>query len=131
MPRVAGVAGRSVGEYLRRPEVEFSQVAPLVPEIALEIGERVEIDLKLEGYVGRVETAIARAARDEATVVPSDFDFAAVRQLSREAREKFARHRPRSLGAASRISGITPADIGILTIVLHAQRRGTSAEETA
>ncbi len=131
MPRVAGVVGRSVGEYLRRPEVEFSEIAPLVPEIAPEIGERVEIDLKLEGYVGRVETAIARAARDEATVVPADFDFAAVRQLSREAREKFARHRPRSLGAASRISGITPADIGILTIVLHAQRRGARAEETA
>jgi tRNA uridine 5-carboxymethylaminomethyl modification enzyme len=124
MPRVSGVAGRSVGEYLRRPEVTFADLAPLVPEIAPQILERIEIDLKLEGYVGRVEAAIARAARDEETVVPADFDFAAVRQLSREAREKFARHRPRSLGAASRISGITPADVGILTIVLHAQRRG-------
>jgi tRNA uridine 5-carboxymethylaminomethyl modification enzyme len=132
MPRVAGVAGRSVGEYLRRPEVTFSDLAPLVPEIAPDILERIEIDLKLEGYVGRVEAAIARAARDEETVVPADFDFAAVRQLSREAREKFARHRPRSLGAASRISGITPADVGILTIVLHAQRRGRPAgAETA
>ncbi len=132
MPRVANVAGRSVAEYLRRPDVTFANVAPLVPEIDVAIGERIEIDLKLEGYVGRVATAIARAARDEETALPADFDYASIRQLSREAREKFARHRPRSLGAASRISGITPADIGILTIVLHAQRRGArSAAETA
>lgn len=124
MPRVAGVAGRSVADYLRRPEVAFTDVARLVPEIAPQILERVEIDLKLEGYVGRAQTAIARAARDESTALPADFDYAQIRQLSREAREKFARHRPRSLGAAARIPGITPADIGILTIVLHAQRRG-------
>jgi tRNA uridine 5-carboxymethylaminomethyl modification enzyme len=123
MPRGAGAPGRSVAEYLRRPDVTFSDVAPLVPEIAAEILERTEIDLKLEGYVGRAASTIARAARDEETALPADFDYGEIRQLSREAREKFARHRPRSLGAASRISGITPADIGILTIVLHARRR--------
>jgi tRNA uridine 5-carboxymethylaminomethyl modification enzyme len=124
MPRAAVTAGRSVAEYLRRPDVTFADVAPLVPDISQEIGERVEIDVKLEGYVGRAEGAIARAARHEETALPADFDYAAIRQLSGEAREKLARHRPRSLGAAGRISGITPADIGILTIVLHAQRRG-------
>ncbi len=123
MPRELA-AGRSVAEYLRRPDVAFSDVASLVPEIPPDVLERVEIDVKLEGYVGRAGNAVARLARDEATLVPPDFDYGTIGQLSREAREKFAAHRPRSLGAASRISGITPADVGILSVVLHARRRG-------
>lgn len=123
MPRERA-QGRSLAEYLRRPDVTFSDVAPLVPEIPQDILERVEIEVKLEGYVGRAGSAIARLARDEATLVPADFDYRTIAQLSREAREKFALHRPRSLGAASRISGITPADVGILSIALHARRRG-------
>jgi tRNA uridine 5-carboxymethylaminomethyl modification enzyme len=73
----------------------------------------------MAGYVGRQETAIARAAADEACVVPADFDYRVVAALSLEARDKLSRIRPRTLGAAARVPGITPADLAVLSVVLH------------
>jgi tRNA uridine 5-carboxymethylaminomethyl modification enzyme len=73
----------------------------------------------MEGYVGRQQTAIARAAADESTVVPAEFDYRAVHALSLEARDKLSRIRPRTLGAAGRVPGITPSDLAVLSVVLH------------
>ena len=73
----------------------------------------------MAGYVGRQEAAIARAAADEAVLVPGDFDYRAVKALSLEARDKLSRVRPRTLGAAGRVPGITPADLSVLSVVLH------------
>ena len=112
----------SVAEILRRPESGPRDVAEFV-DVEASILERASIELKLAGYVRRQEVAIARAARGEGTVVPDDFAFDAVDALSREAREKFARYRPRSLGAASRLPGISPADVTILGIALQRFRR--------
>jgi len=86
------------------------------------IGERVHIEIAMEGYVRRSDLAIAQAAADEAKRIPDELSYAAIAQLSREAREKFERVRPRTLGAASRIPGITPADIAILRVLLHRVR---------
>ncbi len=83
------------------------------------IGERLETEIKMAGYVGRQETAIARAAADESQLVPDDFDYRAVAALSLEARDKLSRIRPRTLGAAARVPGITPADVAVLSVVLH------------
>jgi tRNA uridine 5-carboxymethylaminomethyl modification enzyme len=121
--RVAG--GATVAEMLRRPEVGPDDVADALggdPEIR----ERVAIEIKLAGYVKRQEVAIARASRDEATPIPDAFPFGSVAALSREAREKFALHRPRSLGAAGRIPGIGPADLAILSVALQRARRAAS-----
>jgi len=113
----------TVAEVLRRPETIASGVAGALP-VDAETLERVAIEIKLAGYVKRQEVAIARATRGEETTVPDDFPFAAIFALSREAREKCARYRPRSLGAAARLPGISPADVAILGVALHRARSG-------
>lgn len=120
----------SVAERLRRPSVTAADVAADLP-VDSEILERVAIEIKLAGYVKRQEVAIARAARDESTEVPEDFAFGQVSALSLEAREKFARFKPRSLGAAARISGISPADVAILSVALHRARARASVAVAA
>jgi tRNA uridine 5-carboxymethylaminomethyl modification enzyme len=111
--------GATVADVLRRPDVRFADVAAQVPSIRPEIGERLEIEIKMAGYVERQQAAIARAAADEAVIVPEDFVYGAVSALSLEAREKLGRVRPRTLGAAGRVPGITPADVAVLSVVLH------------
>lgn len=111
--------GATVADVLRRPDVRFADVAGLLGDVPVAIGERLETEIKMAGYVGRQETAIARAAADEACVVPGDFDYRAVAALSLEARDKLSRIRPRTLGAAARVPGITPADVAVLSVVLH------------
>ena len=122
----AGLAGLSAAEALRRPEVSHRTLAREL-ELSPELGERVETELKLEGYVRRQERSVERAAAHEATGIPADFPYAALGALSREAREKLARHRPRSLGAASRIAGISPADVAILSVHLRRLRAARTA----
>ncbi len=115
----------TVAECLRRPDVGPNDVADALP-MAPEIRERVAIEIKLAGYVKRQELSIARASREEATPVPDDFPFASIVALSGEAREKFARFRPRSLGAAARMAGISPADVAILGVALHRARSASA-----
>jgi tRNA uridine 5-carboxymethylaminomethyl modification enzyme len=121
--------GATVAAVLRRPDVRFEHVAAELPEVSAAIGLRLETEIKMAGYVGRQEAAIARAAADEGVPVPGDFDYRAVAALSLEARDKLSRVRPRSLGAAGRVPGITPADVAVLSVVLH--RRGERAEPVA
>jgi len=122
------LAGSTVAEALRRPEIGPGDVAGAL-DAEPAILERAAIELKLEGYVRRQEAAVARARRAEDDPVPEGFVFGEVSALSLEAREKFARHRPRSLGAAARISGISPADVAILGIALHRARAGVRPSE--
>ena len=76
----------------------------------------------MAGYVGRQEAAIAKAAADESVVIPPAFEYASVIALSREAREKLERQRPRTLGMAGRIPGVSPADVAILGVMLQRRR---------
>ena len=121
---IAGVdvpAGTSLADALRRPMLEAVDVAPLFPEPPpLAIAERIAIEIKLAGYVKRQDVAIEAARKDERRVLPGVLDYRSVRGLSLEAREKFSAQRPRTLGAASRISGITPSDVAVLRVYLHA-----------
>jgi tRNA uridine 5-carboxymethylaminomethyl modification enzyme len=125
---VPGLSGSTVAAALRRPELGPADVAA---EFACDSDtlERVAIEIKLEGYVARQRDAVARAKRDEDDAIPGDFAFAGVAALSREAREKFARYRPRSLGAASRLPGVSPADVAILSVALHRARAARPALE--
>jgi len=127
-----GLGGSSVAEALRRPSVGFPDVAGALADagepLDADTGERLAIEMKLEGYLQRQVLDIAKAARAEAMHLPDDFPFATIGALSREAREKFARHRPASLGAAGRIPGISPADVAVLSVYLQ---RETARRETA
>jgi tRNA uridine 5-carboxymethylaminomethyl modification enzyme len=112
--------GATVADALRRPALAFSDVAnEFAPPIAAEIGERVTIELKSEGYVRRQELAIAKAAKNETATIPDNFDYSTILALSREAREKFSAVRPRTLGMAGRIPGITPSDVAIVGLFLR------------
>jgi tRNA uridine 5-carboxymethylaminomethyl modification enzyme len=112
--------GSTIADALRRPNLDFESVAGRFdPRVAPQIGERVAIELKSEGYVRREEIAIEKAARAERVAIPADFDYASIRALSREAREKFAQRRPPTLGVAARIPGITPSDVAIVALFIH------------
>ncbi len=115
------LAGYTVAEALRRPDVDAQSLGSALP-VDPRLRERIAIEIKLEGYAKRQAAAIARAGRAEATPVPESFAFGDVAALSREAREKFGRYRPRSLGAAARIPGISPADVAILSVALQRAR---------
>ncbi len=126
--RLHGAA--SVADALRRPAIGFADVAgSLEPPVDAEIGERLAIEIKCEGYVRREQLAIAKARKSEEARIPDDFDFAAIRALSREAREKLMRQRPATLGIAGRISGVSPSDVAIVAMFLHRDERAP-AEKT-
>jgi tRNA uridine 5-carboxymethylaminomethyl modification enzyme len=120
--------GATVAEALRRPNVAIADVLDRFPPgTDPAIAERADIEIKMEGYVRRAEAAIERAARDEAVALPPALDYADVPALSREAREKLARVRPRTLGAATRIPGITPADVALVGVHVHRLLAGSPA----
>ncbi len=109
-----------VDQLLRRPDFH-AQLLPktLLDGFSAEVWDQVETDLKYEGYIKRQEDSIARAERVESKSIPDRLDYETVRGLRTEARQKFAKIRPATLGQAGRISGITPADIALLTIYLQ------------
>ena len=111
--------GSTIADALRRPDVTIADVLDQLPGVDRETGVRVETEIKMDGYVRRQQGAIERAARDEAIGVPADLDYRAIRALSREAVEKLERVRPRTMGAAARIPGLTPADLALVGIHLH------------
>jgi tRNA uridine 5-carboxymethylaminomethyl modification enzyme len=117
---------QTLEQWLRRPEMTWEQLGGMVPELAerargvsAEAIEQVALSTKYEGYIARQATQVERFQRLESKTIPPHFDFSAVPQLRAEAREKLSRIRPTSLGQASRISGISPADLAILLIYLR------------
>jgi tRNA uridine 5-carboxymethylaminomethyl modification enzyme len=122
--------GKSVAELLLRPEVSFDLLAPLFPDVPLEVGRKVEADLKLAPYAERASREAERLAREGETPIPEDFDFE-IPGFSSESRSKLAQVRPRTLGQAGRISGVTPADLILLSVVLKARGAGTNRREAA
>jgi tRNA uridine 5-carboxymethylaminomethyl modification enzyme len=111
--------GASVADALRRPNLGFPDIAAFVPSIGQEIGERVAIEVKYDGYVRRQQLAIEKAAKSENVAIPQGFAYERIAALSREAREKLSRQQPRTLGAASRIPGVTPSDVAILSLYVQ------------
>ncbi|HEY2921874.1 MAG TPA: tRNA uridine-5-carboxymethylaminomethyl(34) synthesis enzyme MnmG [Candidatus Binatia bacterium] len=108
----------TLAQILRRPEMTLEQlrmVRPDIPRHALDIDAQVEIEIKYEGYVNRQLEIVERFQRMEHVRLPDNIDYSLISGLSREVCEKLSRIRPRSLGQASRISGITPAAILLLS----------------
>ena len=118
--------GIRAAELMRRPQVGYADLAPFDPDRpALEphVVEQVEIEIKYAGYIKKQEAQVAEMHRLESTPLPAGFDYKQISGLRLEAVEKLNRIQPASLGQASRISGVSPADIGVLHIWLAAQRR--------
>lgn len=119
-------AGTTAAAALRRPHVEFADVASLFASIDRDLGERLAIELKCAGYARRQELAVEQSSRAEKTEIPADFEYARITALSREAREKFLDRRPRTLGSASRIPGVTPSDVAILGLFVRREAQAGS-----
>jgi tRNA uridine 5-carboxymethylaminomethyl modification enzyme len=127
-------------ELLRRPELGTDALARLCGAAGLDaaallpadpaVRERVEVAVKYEGYLRRQEAEAARLARLEEAQLPEDLDYAALAGLSREAKEKLAAARPRSLGQAARLRGVTPAAVAVLAAHLQARLKSARAKET-
>ncbi|MDP3095327.1 MAG: tRNA uridine-5-carboxymethylaminomethyl(34) synthesis enzyme MnmG [Methylotenera sp.] len=115
----------SLTDLLRRPELSLKDIVPLYPPLAdlpPEVAGELEVTIKYEGYVRRQAEQVERFKKLEGCLVPEDIDFRTLPGISREVQEKLDRIRPRSLGQAARISGITPAAVSILHI--HLKKRG-------
>ena len=119
----------SLEELLRRPDIRYTDIARLNgldPRLPREVEEQVELQVKYDGYIKREKVQIERYRRLEALRIPGDFDYSSVNAMSREGREKLARIQPTSIGQASGIPGLTPADISILMVALERERRQNS-----
>lgn len=124
----------TLAELLRRPELGFADLSRIaaaagatLPEFSPEVVERVETEVKYAGYLKRQSADAERLARFEELALPADLDYQSVHGLSAEDVEKLSRARPRSLGQASRISGVTPVAVTILMTHLTLMRRRSSA----
>ena len=124
----AGLAPAAEGgiaeELLRRPEISYPLLAGVIgwgEEITPMLAERLETEIKYAGYIARQDRMIRDVARHEKTLIPDDFEYSDLTGLTLEAREKLARIRPKNLGQAGRIPGVSPSDVAQLSIALAAR----------
>ena len=112
-------------ELLRRPEVDYASLQTEfgLPALADEVRQQVEISITYEGYIEKQLEQVGRMEKLECKILPEDIDYQQVPSLRDEGREKLEKIRPRSVGQASRISGVSPADISVLLVWLEQQRR--------
>ena len=111
-----------LADLLRRPQVSYADLAPFDPErpaLPESVTEEVEIQIKYAGYLARQEKQVEEFKKEESRRLPADLDYAAIAGLRLEAQEKLAQIQPVSIGQASRISGVSPADIAVLLIYLE------------
>jgi tRNA uridine 5-carboxymethylaminomethyl modification enzyme len=121
--RVHRHEGDTLEVWLRRTETPWEELVAWFPDLARfapEVAQQVTLEAKYSGYIDRQAAQVERFQRLESKPIPTHFDYAAVPQLRHEAREKLARIRPASLGQATRISGICPADLAVLLFYLDA-----------
>lgn len=119
-------SGTTVAELIRRPELTYEDVAPIDknrPELPWDVKQQVEINLKYEGYIKRQMKQVEQFKKLETKKIPEDLDYEKVGSLRIEARQKLEAYRPISIGQASRISGVSPADISVLLVYLEQYRR--------
>ena len=113
--------GCKVADLIRRPQIGVRDLAPFDPErpdLPDAVLEQVEIQIKYAGYIERQNQAVEEARRLDGRLLPQDMDYTQVRGLRLEAAEKLSKIRPLSIGQASRISGVSPADIAVLLVWL-------------
>ena len=119
------VGGTPLLDMLKRPEWSWDDCVAANPALAAvppDVAQQVERDIRYAGYVALDRERIERQRKHAGRPIPEGFDYAAVRHLRAEAREQLARIRPRTLGQAGRVSGITPADLALVLIHLEGRR---------
>ena len=117
--------GIRLSELLKRPELDYEKLAPADPErpvLPYAVCEEAEIKLKYEGYIKRQLSQADQFRKMEARLIPADTDYSTIYGLRLEARQKLEKIKPKSLGQASRISGVSPADVSVLIIWLESRK---------
>ncbi len=150
VPDLAGTTGSSLAQLLKRPEITVEHIVPILRELAPEFFDRdsahlpttdhlpsvlrnelksVETEIKYEGYLLQQQRGIDRLKKAEQRNIPEWFDYKSVSGLSREMQEKLTKIRPRTVGHASRIPGVTPAAVSLVNVYIEiqAKRRGQAA----
>lgn len=123
--------GISLGELMKRPEIDYKSMAvidPTRPSLSDDVIEQVEISLKYEGYIKRQMQQVAQFKKLEKKLIPEDINYDLVHSLRIEAKEKLIEVKPKSVGQASRISGVSPADVSVLLVYLEQLRQQRKKE---
>lgn len=118
-------------EFLRRTGVTYQMMADLFPpedKISREAAEQIEIQVKYEGYIDRQNQLINKFKKLENMPIPSDINYYGIKALSRESMDKLTKVKPQSIGQASRVGGVTPADVSVLVIYLDTLKKGGNRE---
>ena len=118
-------SGTTLAELIRRPELSYEAIKPLDkerPELPWDVQEQVDINIKYDGYIRRQLKQVEQFKKLEAKKIPTDIDYEKVGSLRIEARQKLEAYRPISIGQASRISGVSPADISVLLVYLSSTK---------
>ena len=120
-------SGTTLGELIRRPELNYHMLAPLDPQRPADfvrgVAEQVNINIKYDGYIKRQKKQVEQFKKLEKKQIPKDFSYDKVPSLRIEARQKLEQYRPISIGQASRISGVSPADISVLLVYMEQLKR--------
>ena len=118
-------SGSTLGELIRRPELNYEVLAPIDknrPELRYDIREQVNINIKYDGYITRQLKQVEQFKKLESKKIPEDMDYDQVKSLRIEAVQKLKLYRPVSIGQASRIAGVSPADVSVLLVYLESHR---------
>lgn len=117
--------GTTLAVLLRRPEIKHEHIREIAPgpDLPPEVVEVVEVEIKYEGYIKKQQQQVERFEKLEGRLIPEDIDYEKIKGLSNEARQKLSQIRPRSIGQASRISGVNPSDIAVLLVYLEGRQR--------
>lgn len=125
--------GTSLAELIRRPELNYEVLAPIDeerPELPDEVAEQVNINIKYDGYIKRQIKQVENFKKLEVKKIPENFDYDDVNSLRIEARQKLKQYHPVNIGQASRISGVSPADISVLLVYMEQMRQKNSKKES-
>ena len=120
------LTGVTLAELIKRPELSYELLAPIDkhrPELPWDVRQQVNINLKYEGYISRQLRQVEHFKKLENKIIPEGLDYYEINGLRKEAMQKLDKFRPRSIGQASRISGVSPADISVLLVYLESLRR--------
>lgn len=124
-------SGFNVAELLRRPEIDYESLGEIIelPGLSRAVREQVEIAVKYEGYIKRQMQQVEQYKKIEGRKLPKEIDYHAIQGLRIEARQKLSQIKPESIGQASRITGVSPADISVLLIYLEQMKRSAAPKE--
>lgn len=121
----------SLAELIRRPELSYEKIAPIDPDrqpLPADVIEQIDISIKYEGYIKRQTEQVHQFKKLEKRIIPSDLNYDDVSNLRKEARQKLKDIKPENIGQASRISGVSPADISVLLVYLKMKQHGGESE---